>query len=294
MDLMAMAMALKARKMNAAEFRAAVEAYLEENPEAVDQAAIEALFADQLDGIEEDVSGLKSAIEDLEAGSLSALGATAGQVPVADGNGSWAWGAAGGLPTGGTTGQALVKNSNASGDVKWASISGGASSLNDLSDVNTSGAWRGFEALVYGSSGWYAGAPTMFTYIDDDGNGNQRMPDIANVYAVFRAGYRILAEDYLADEQTYYVVTNMEEHYGSSGELEHVCEVTRIKENGKIEKRVFSDRYDSNSFDYIYAEETPAGMISNTETVTQAEYNALVSAGTVDSQTLYCIKESGS
>ena len=65
MDLMAMAMALKARKMNATEFRAAVEAYLEENPEAVDQAAIEAMFADQLDGIEEDLGGLKSAINEV-------------------------------------------------------------------------------------------------------------------------------------------------------------------------------------------------------------------------------------
>lgn len=203
--------------------------------------------------------------------------------------------AAGGLPTGGTTGQALVKNSNASGDVKWASISGGASTLNGLSDVDTSGAWRGFEALVYsGGSRWRAGAPTMVTYISDDGNGNPCMPEIAYAYAAFSNGYRILAEDYLADEQTYYVVTNMEEHYGSSGELEHVCEVTRIKENGKIVKRVFSDRFDSELFENIYAEVTPAGMISNTETVTQAEYNALVSAGAVDSQTLYCIKESGS
>ena len=38
----------------------------EENPEAVDQAAIEALFGDQLDGIEEDVSVLKSAVNTLE------------------------------------------------------------------------------------------------------------------------------------------------------------------------------------------------------------------------------------
>ena len=44
MDLMAMAMALKARKMNATEFRAAVEKYLEDNPGAVDQAALEAMF----------------------------------------------------------------------------------------------------------------------------------------------------------------------------------------------------------------------------------------------------------
>ena len=46
--------------------------------------------------VEQDVSELKSAVSDLEAGSLSALGATAGQVPVADGNGSWAWGNAAG------------------------------------------------------------------------------------------------------------------------------------------------------------------------------------------------------
>ena len=74
MDLMALVMALKAQKMNAAEIRAAVEAYLEENPEAVDQAAIEALFADQLDGIEEDVGGLKSAVNGVQDVTLYNLG----------------------------------------------------------------------------------------------------------------------------------------------------------------------------------------------------------------------------
>lgn len=73
----------------------AVAAYLDEHPEALDQAAIEAMFGDQLDGIEEDVGGLKSAIEDLEAGSLSAVGASIGQVPTADGAGSWEWGDSG-------------------------------------------------------------------------------------------------------------------------------------------------------------------------------------------------------
>ena len=43
---------------------AAVQAWLEDHPEAIDQAAIEAMFGDQLDGIEEDVGGLKSAISD--------------------------------------------------------------------------------------------------------------------------------------------------------------------------------------------------------------------------------------
>ncbi len=70
MDLMALVMARKAQKMNAAEIRAAVEAYLEENPEAVDQAVIEALFGDQLDGIEEDVSVLKSALNAIQVSVL--------------------------------------------------------------------------------------------------------------------------------------------------------------------------------------------------------------------------------
>ena len=97
MDLLAMAMALKAQKMNAAEFRAAVEAYLEDHPEAVDQAAIEALFADQLDEIEEDVGGLKSAITGMttataedEGKALKAKTVTNGVVT------EWEFGEAGG------------------------------------------------------------------------------------------------------------------------------------------------------------------------------------------------------
>lgn len=39
-----------------------------------------------------DFSEIKTAVEELEAGSLSALGASNGQVPVADGAGAWAWG----------------------------------------------------------------------------------------------------------------------------------------------------------------------------------------------------------
>ena len=40
---------------------AAVQAYFEDHPEAIDQAAIEAMFGEQLDGIEENIGGLKSA-----------------------------------------------------------------------------------------------------------------------------------------------------------------------------------------------------------------------------------------
>ena len=74
MDLMAMAMALKARKMNATEFRAAVEKYLEDNPGAVDQAALEAILDGRLDGIEEDIGGLKSAISGIDTATSSAIG----------------------------------------------------------------------------------------------------------------------------------------------------------------------------------------------------------------------------
>ena len=92
MDLLAFIMALKAQGMTAAQITAAVNEYLQDHPDALDQAAVEAILDGRLDVIDDELSQLKSAIEDLESGSLSALGATAGQVPVADGNGSWAWG----------------------------------------------------------------------------------------------------------------------------------------------------------------------------------------------------------
>ena len=44
---------------------AAVQAYFEDHPEAIDQAAIEAMFGEQLDGIEEDIGRLKSALSEL-------------------------------------------------------------------------------------------------------------------------------------------------------------------------------------------------------------------------------------
>lgn len=49
---------------------AAVQAYFEDHPEAIDQAAIEAMFGERLDGIEEDIGGLKSAVT---SNAISAL-----------------------------------------------------------------------------------------------------------------------------------------------------------------------------------------------------------------------------
>ena len=80
-----------------------VEDWLEDHPEATttvqDGAISYSKLNSSLQGTVDDVGALKSqitaldaAVEQLDAGSLSALGATAGQVPVADGQGAWAWG----------------------------------------------------------------------------------------------------------------------------------------------------------------------------------------------------------
>lgn len=91
MDLLAFIMALKAQGMTAAQITEAVNEYLEDHPDALDQAAVEAILDGRLDVIDDELDSVKSAIQDLEAGSLSAVGASAGQVPTADGAGSWAW-----------------------------------------------------------------------------------------------------------------------------------------------------------------------------------------------------------
>ena len=69
-----------------------VSDYITENPEALDQAAVESIVGDELLEQDTKIARIQNAIQDLEEGSLSAVGATAGQVPVADGNGSWIWG----------------------------------------------------------------------------------------------------------------------------------------------------------------------------------------------------------
>lgn len=61
------------------------------------------------------------------------------------------------IPTGGTTGQALIKSSGDDYDIEWGTVSGGggAESLDDLDDVDTSGVSDG-QVLAYdnGSSTW--------------------------------------------------------------------------------------------------------------------------------------------
>ena len=52
MDLIALALALKAQGRTSAEIRAVVAAYLEDHPEAIDQAAVEALIGNALEDVE--------------------------------------------------------------------------------------------------------------------------------------------------------------------------------------------------------------------------------------------------
>ena len=73
-----------------------VSDYITENPEALDQAAVESIVGDELLEQDTKIARIQNAIQDLEAGSLSALGATNGQVPTADGDGSWEWATPGG------------------------------------------------------------------------------------------------------------------------------------------------------------------------------------------------------
>lgn len=81
----------------------AVSDWLDQHPEATttveDGSISEAKLDNNLKGVVADVGDLKTeianldnAVEQLEVGSLSALSASVGEVPVADGEGAWAWG----------------------------------------------------------------------------------------------------------------------------------------------------------------------------------------------------------
>lgn len=87
--------AVKMAPKDPATIKASVDDWLDDHPEATTTVQDGSITKQKLDSslqdAVDDVGGLKSAVEDLQSGSLSALGAAAGQVPVADGNGSWAW-----------------------------------------------------------------------------------------------------------------------------------------------------------------------------------------------------------
>lgn len=66
MDLLAFIMALKAQGMTAAKITEAVTEYLEDHPDALDQAAVEAILDGRLDVIDNELSSVKSAVSNIE------------------------------------------------------------------------------------------------------------------------------------------------------------------------------------------------------------------------------------
>ena len=88
----------------------ATQDWLDDHPEATttvqDGSITKAKLDSSLQGTVDDVGELKSAItqldgavEELEAGSLSAVTATEGQVPMAKGDGTWEWAGVKGMIT---------------------------------------------------------------------------------------------------------------------------------------------------------------------------------------------------
>lgn len=92
-----------APKPTAEDITTAVDAWLDDHPEAtttvedgtISYAKLNSSLkgtVDDVGDLKTEVSNLDNAVEQLEAGSLSALSASVGEVPVADGEGAWAWG----------------------------------------------------------------------------------------------------------------------------------------------------------------------------------------------------------
>lgn len=76
-----------------------------------------------------------------------------------------------GVPTGGSTGQALTKNSNTDFDTEWSTVSGGGpTALDDLTDVSTFGASAG-DALKFDGADWVPGELTLDDLGDVDTTG---------------------------------------------------------------------------------------------------------------------------
>ena len=90
-DMISLAIALKATKQTAEQTKAALEEYLQDHPDALDQAAVESIVGEDLAAQNVKLDNVTHAVEDLEAGSLSAVGAANNQVPTAHGNGTWTW-----------------------------------------------------------------------------------------------------------------------------------------------------------------------------------------------------------
>ena len=194
----------------------------------------------------EEFDQVRNAISDLESGSLSAVEATAGQVPTADGEGSWEWATPSG---GGGTASAEphnfafdgknLKDAFADADALWLALS-----QENYTNIHIGDYWPVVLDGDYWDYGNYT-CPAGTTYYSDDGltteagttetsydvdcTGDAQLPYSMKPYCTFKINnvtYYVSRDDCidhrvrtLSNAQMYFVVGGINQYwrYGDSG-----------------------------------------------------------------------------
>ena len=229
---------------------------------------------------------------DVTWGSVDALpsGGTAGQVLQKNsGNTAAEWGGYS-VPTGGNTDQVLAKSSNSNGALTWKTISSvppnyvGINAF--LNGDSSNPAWdyllKSIEFYEFYADSQYSQCYTPHT------------PQSEYFYYAYTQGrpvalFNLREEDpdYDSNYEHPYIVTFV----GTDSENYNIldCECTFNDGIKKIKRFRFIN--EPATGEEVMEDITPTDYITRTLPITQADYNALVSAGTVDPHTLYCIKE---
>lgn len=243
---------------------------------------------------------------DVEWGDVDALpsGGSASQVLRKNsGNTGAEWGGYS-VPSGGSSGQVLTKSSGSDGALTWSTPAGLPAYNYDsnkhkvlCAKYSSGPSWEypGFTLTLI--EHWIEEHPGTYMF-----NGQEPY----TVREMFEGGLPLFVETSFdnahadfeeADSANgFYRIKHMEhdESYSESSSIVYTITLEKIKMNGKKYQKILKFYIDEDYWQYYGVDVTPTGIVSNTETLTQAEYDALVQAGTVDGQTLYCIKESGS
>jgi len=131
------------------------------------------------------------------------------------------------IPTGGTTGQALVKNSNSTGDTKWKSLA-----ASDVGAIASPATPTNGDVLTYNGANWVAQAPgggsTEIYYINLDSN-LEPTNTASDILAAFNAGKVLITTRTTNDDTTYYgYVVNLQDLSGG----EYIFEYLEAMNNG--------------------------------------------------------------
>lgn len=250
MDLLAFILAISADGITDEQVQTALNAYIAEHPEAVttvtDGSITKAKLDNNLKETVDDVGVLKSAISELEAGSLSALGAANNQVPTAHGDGTWSWqnqqgggGTASSEPHNYAEDGTDLSTVFADADALFA-----AYSAENYSNIHVGDYWPVVLNGDYWNYGNYT-CPAGTTYYSDDGltteagttetsydvdcTGDAQLPYSMKPYCTFKIGsvtYYVSRDDCidhrvrtLSNAQMYFVVGGINQYwrYGDSG-----------------------------------------------------------------------------